>query len=93
VVYLRRIVNGNPSVSFVFGKSRVVLRNQQNWAIARKELVAAVMSAELMKAASDALQLPDCTQFFWCDSKVVLQWIKNPELRLAKFIYRVYSCG
>ena len=88
VVYLRKIVNGHPNVAFAFGKSRIVLRGQQNWAIARKELVAAVLSAELMKSAIDALQLPNCSKYFWCDSKVVLQWIKNPDLRLAKFIAR-----
>ena len=88
VVYLHRVVDGISCVSFVFGKSRIVLRSQQNWAIARKELVAAVTSVELMKSASDALQLPKCTQHFWCDSKVVLQWILNPDLRLPKFVAR-----
>ena len=54
VVYLHRVVDGISCVSFVFGKSHIVLRSQQNWAIARKELVAAVTSVELMKSASDA---------------------------------------
>jgi len=40
VVYIRRIVNGVPVVAIVFGKSKVVLRHQQTWPIARKELVA-----------------------------------------------------
>ena len=82
------MVDGISCVSFVFGESHIVLRSQQYWAIARKELVAAVTSVELMKSASDALQLPKCTQHFWCDSKVVLQWISNPELRLPKFVAR-----
>ena len=36
----------------------------------------------------DALQLPKCQKFFWCNSKVVLQWLSNPELRLDKFTSR-----
>ena len=88
VLYLRRISNGTASTSFVFGKSHIVLKNQQNWPIARKELIAAVMSVRLLHDASNALQLPDCTLQAWCDSKVVLQWIRNPDLRLSKFIAR-----
>ena len=88
VVYLRRIVKGIPSTSFVFGKSRIILRHQQNWPIGRKELVAAVMSVKLLDDAFKALRLPKCTKHFWSDSKVVLQWILNPNLRLPKFIAR-----
>jgi len=88
VVYLRRIVNGVPMVSIVFGKSKVVLRHQESWPIARKELVAAVTTAELTKQAFDALGLPGCKLYFWCDSRTVLQWIHNKDLRLDKFISR-----
>ena len=73
VVYLRRIVKGIPSTSFVFGKSRIILRHQQNWPIGRKELVAAVISVKLLDDAFKALRLPKCTKHFWSDSKVVLQ--------------------
>ena len=76
------------STSFVFEKSHIVLKNQQNWPIARKELIAAVMSERLLLNASNALQLPDCALHAWCDSKVFLQWIRNPDLRLSKFIVR-----
>ena len=34
------LVNDKPSVSFVLGKSRVVLKQQTNWIISRKELEA-----------------------------------------------------
>ena len=87
-IYLRRICKGTTSTSLVFGKSRIVLRNQQTWAIARKELIAALLSVELMNSACDALQLTNCKKHFWSDSKVVLRWIKNPDLRLPKFVAR-----
>ena len=48
LVYLHRITNSVSRTSFVFGKIRIVLRSQQAWAIARKELTAAVMSGELI---------------------------------------------
>ena len=41
-----------------------------------------------MAKAIDALQLPKCQKFFWCDSKVVLQWLSDRELRLQKFTSR-----
>ena len=88
VVYIRRTLHQSVCISLVFGKSRVVLKHQQNWPIAKKELFAAVISVELMAKAIDALQLPKCQKFFWCDSKVVLQWLSNPELRLDKFTSR-----
>ena len=82
VIYLRRLVNGVPAVSFVFGKCKVVLANQNSWPIARKELVAALNTTKLLKQASEGLQISNCSNFFWCDSFTVLQWLKNPDLRL-----------
>ena len=88
VVYLRRLVNGVTTVAIVWGKSKVVLRHQESLPIARKELVAAVTTAELSKKAFVALEFPNCKQYFWSDSSNVLQWIKNKGLRLDRFISR-----
>ena len=85
---LRRLVNGVASVSIVFGRSKVVLRHQESWPIARKELVAALTTTELSRQAFEALELPGCERYFWCDSRNVLQWIKNKDLRLDRFISR-----
>ena len=88
VIYLRRLVNGLPTVSFVLGKCTVVQRHQSSWPIAKKELVAALNATKLIKQAFDALHLDDCAKYFWCDSRTVLSWIKNTDLRLTKFISR-----
>ena len=59
VVYLRRIVNGRSCVAFIQGKTRVVLVNQTNWVISRKELEAAKMcvNADCIKTfAASCLQ-------------------------------------
>ena len=88
VVYLRGILNGVAMVAIVFGRSKTVLRNQDSWPIARKELVAALTTAALSKQALNALELLGCKLYFWCDSRNVLRWIQNKDLRLDKFISR-----
>ena len=88
VVYLRRVVNGRSCVAFIQGKTRVVLVNQTNWVISRKELEAAKMCAELMQTVSKSLQHLACSLHFWSDSQVVLKWIVNPDLHLPRFIKR-----
>ena len=82
VIYLPRLVNGLPAVSFVLGKCTVVQRHQSSWPIAKKELVAALNATKLMKQAFDALHLDDCAKYFWCDSRTVLSWTRNTDLRL-----------
>ena len=62
-VHKRRPI-GVPCVAFVLGKCTIVLTNQSSWAIARKELVAALATAKLLKVAFDALKLPDCSKYF-----------------------------
>ena len=88
VVYLRRLVDGKPEVSFILGKSRLVLTHQSNWVISRKELEAAKFCSELMPQASGALAHLNITLHFWTDSQVVLKWITNPDLHLARFVKR-----
>ena len=88
VVYLRRLVNGVATVAIVWRKSKVVLRHQESWLISRKELVTAVTTAELSKKAFVALGFPDCKQYFWSNSSNLLQWIKNKDLRLDRFVSR-----
>ena len=88
VIYLRRLVNEIPTVSFVFDKCTVVQRHQSSWPIAKKELVAALNATKLMKQAFDALYLDDCAKYFWCDSRTVLSRNRNTDLRLTKFISR-----
>ena len=86
VVYLRRLVNGVASVSIVFGRSKVVLRHQESWPITRKKLLAALTTTGLSRQAFEALGLSGCKRYFWCDSRNVLQWIKNKDLRSDRFI-------
>ena len=51
------------------GKSKVVLKNQGNWIISRKELEAAKLCSELMRNISDSLKYLGCSLYFWTDSQ------------------------
>ena len=88
VFYLRRVVKGKAQVSFLLGKSRLVLVNQSNWVIPRKELEAAKICSEFMLQATKALHHLPLTIHFWTDSQVVLKWLINPDLHLAHFVKR-----
>ena len=88
VIYLRCLVIDKPSVSFVLGKSRVVLKQQANWIISRKELEAAKLCSDLMLQAKESLRHFNCSLHFWTDSRVVLGWITNADLHLARFVKR-----
>ena len=74
VMYLRRRVNGRSCVAFVQGEAKVVLVNQTNWVISRKDLEAAEMCSKLMQDVSKSLQHLGCSFLFWSDSQVVLRW-------------------
>ena len=88
VIYWRRVVDGKSHVSFVLGKSKLVLAHQANWIISRKELEAAKLCCELIVQASGALRHLNWSVQFWTDSQVVLKWITNPDLHLARFVKR-----
>ena len=85
---MRGVSAGKAQVSFVIGKSKLVLTHQKGWVISRKELEAAKMLSELMLQTSKALHNLNCKIFWWTDSQVVLKWIVNPDLSLARFVKR-----
>ena len=41
-----------------------------------------------MHSTSKAIQNLNCTAHYWTDSQVVLKWIVNPDLSLARFVKR-----
>ena len=88
VIYLHCLVNDKPSVSFILGKSRVVLKQQANWTISRKEFEAAKLCSDLMLQAKESLCHLNCSLHFWTNSRVVLGWISNADLHLDRFVKR-----
>ena len=87
-MYLRCLAEGKPIINFVLGKSKLVLTHQINWVISRKELETAKLCCALTLLAKQALRDRDYTLHFGTDSQVVLGWITNPELNLARFVKR-----
>ena len=75
-------------MAFVLGKTKVVLVNQTNWVISRKELETADMCTKLMQDVSKSLQHPGCSLHFWSDSQVVLRRIIKSDLHLPLFVKR-----
>ena len=73
---------------FVQGEAKVVLVNQTDWVISRKDLEAAEMCSKLMQDVSKSLQHLECSFLFCSDSKIVLRWIINPDLHLPRFVKR-----
>ena len=88
VVYLRGLHAGKSNINFVIGKSKLVLAHQKGWVISRRELEAAELLSQLMRSASKALRDLNCSIHCWTDSQVVLKWIVNPDLSLARFVRR-----
>ena len=64
VVYLRRVIGNRSSVTFIIGKSKLVLTHQANWIISRKELEAAKLCAELVMEVSKILKCLSCSFHF-----------------------------
>ena len=68
-IYLHGVSAGNAQVSFVIGKSKLVLTHQKGWVLSRKELEAAKMLSELMlqtfKALHDLKSGESSSQFRW----------------------------
>ena len=79
---------GNNLASLSCRENVIVLSDQKNWVISRKELEAAKLSSELMLSIVKSLSHLSCSLHFWTDSQVALKWIVNPDLHLPRFVKR-----
>lgn len=83
VSYLRLVNNkGNVHCSFIMGKSR--LAPIKPMTIPRLELSAAVLAVKVDSLIEQELKLQCKESIFWCDSMIVLQYIKNMTKRFQK---------
>ena len=88
VVYSRALHEGKWYVNFVLGKFKLVLEHQKGWVISHRELEVAELLSQLMRSTSKILGDLDCFIHCWTDSLVVLKWIVNPDLSLARLFRR-----
>ena len=86
VTYLRFQKDGVWNCSFVRGKGHILPKGT-NWSVARYELEAAVMAAELHRELLDALDLVVNKSALWSDSATVLSWLANTTRRPKVFVY------
>lgn len=87
VVYMKTIdIHGNISVTLMAAKTKVAPLNQQKLTIPRLELCGANLLAKLSQQIIDSMHMPIHGIFLWCDSKVVLAWLKGNPKRWKTFV-------
>lgn len=86
VSYLRFFQHNTWCCSFIRGKGHILPKGT-SWSVARYELEAAVMAADLHSAVLSALELNVINSFLWSDSATVLSWITNTIRRPKVFVY------
>lgn len=90
-IYVRSVSNtGHVQVQLLLAKTKVAPLKQR-LTMPRLELCGALLAARLMKVAENALRLKVNSLFFWCDSTIVLSWIKMCKLKLKPFVYNRIS--
>lgn len=82
--YLRVVTDGSVVCRLVLGKSRVAPRKITT--LPRMELIAAALSAKLLKQIVTELKLPLSERFLWTDSMVVLHYLNNTSSRFPTFV-------
>ncbi|XP_045456195.1 uncharacterized protein LOC123666030 [Melitaea cinxia] len=84
-LYMRSLDSlGNVTVSLLCGKSKVAPIKPMT--IPRLELCAALLSARLVKTTIDSLRCQNVRLIHWCDSSVVLGWLRANFSNLKTFV-------
>lgn len=84
-IYLRSIDSNNKvTVSLLCSKSKVA--PIKSTTIPRLELCAALLAAKLCKAVKESLRCEIQTQVHWCDSTIVLAWLRSSFQNLKAFV-------
>ncbi|XP_065087718.1 uncharacterized protein LOC135709340 [Ochlerotatus camptorhynchus] len=85
VIYIRCILpNGKARLNMLCSKSKVTPIAELS--IPRKELLGARLLARLLVKVLDSLKLDVSQVVLWCDSQVVLAWLRKPLSSLEVFV-------
>ena len=86
VVYIRYILNKSVTCNFVLGKSRLAPIRKSLMSIPKLELQAAVIAVRLKTTVMEEINLEIKKVSFWCDSKAVLNYIRNKHSNLSVYV-------
>ena len=86
VVYIRYILNKSVTCNFVLGKSRLAPIRKSSMSIPKLELQAGVIAAPLKTTVMEEINLEIKKVFFWCDSKTVLNYIRNEHSNFGVYV-------
>ncbi|KAL0881752.1 hypothetical protein ABMA27_001541 [Loxostege sticticalis] len=85
-VYLKSVSNKQVSVHLIAAKSRVSPIKPMT--MPRLELCGALLATRLTDKVKSSFRLKIDSYTYWCDSTIVLGWIKSPRAHLLKpFVY------
>lgn len=76
--------DGNQTCNILCAKTRVSPLKQLT--IPKLELCGAVLLANLTHKVTESMQIPFDKTFFWCDSTIVISWIKSSPSSLKPFV-------
>ena len=86
VVYIRYILNKLVTCNFVLGKSRLAPIKKSSMSIPKLELQAAVIAVQLKTTVMEEINLEIKKVLFWCDSKTVLNYIRNEHSNFGVYV-------
>ena len=87
VSYLRMISDKGVHVAFVMGKDKVVPR-RTTLTIPKLELIAAALGAKMHWQIKHSIKLKLAECYLYTDSTVVMDWLRNTNGRLKKWVAR-----
>ena len=86
VAYFRYNEGNDTRCSFIMSKSRLAPIKQKTLTVPKLELQAAVVACRMKNVILDEVKLEIKSVYFWCDSKTVINYLKNETTNFGVYI-------